>query len=233
MKTLKHIEDRHKISDQDRIKFVSKSGIKLKDLIQRKDPINSQCDGLDCKPCENKVNGEASNCRAMNVTYKAQCNICKQAGKTRVYYGETCRNLHIRSNEHYREYKNKSKHSWMLQHVELEHKDLGNKQCDFVWSVIRKFKKPMQRQLSEAISIDNTANDEIINLTNENFKTNIKGIEINKKQYIFQFCSRVFDNWNELSKHIKSNHKQYKCQQCDYRVFGSGDINRHNKHKYA
>ena len=40
----------------------------------------------------------------------------------------------------------------MLKHIQYEHN--GDK-CDFTWKVMSKFKKPRQRQLTEAINIEN------------------------------------------------------------------------------
>ena len=209
LKSLKHIEEENKISDKDRIKFVSRSGTKLINVLQKRDPFNSQCDKIDCKPCEDKGENESSHCKTQNVTYSAQCKVCEMEGKTRIYYGETCRNLHVRSSEHYKDLVNKSKHSWMLKHIQNEHN--GDK-CDFTWKVMSKFKKPMQRQLSEAINVENRNTNELMNLKNEYFKNNIKGIDLYKKQSICKYCSLELENVEELTSHISYVHKQYKCQ---------------------
>ena len=63
LKSLKHIEEENKISDKDRIKFVSRSGTKLINLLQKKDPFNSQCDRNNCKPCEDREENEPSQCK--------------------------------------------------------------------------------------------------------------------------------------------------------------------------
>ena len=164
LKSLKHIEEENKISDKDRIKFVSRSGTKLINLLQKKDPFNSQCDKIDCKPCEDKSKNEPSHCKTQNVTYSAQCKVCEKDGKTRIYYGETCRNLHVRSKEHYKDFTNNSKHSWMLKHIQSEHRNIKSNECDFKWQVMSKFRKPMQRQISEAINIENSNASELLNL---------------------------------------------------------------------
>ena len=100
----------------------------------------------------------------MNVTYKAQCKVCEDMGKERVYYGETCRNLNIRSQEYYKDCENKSKNSWMYQHIKNEHDNLTSEECDFKRTVIKRFKK--QRQFSEAISIDTENNRHLLDLKN-------------------------------------------------------------------
>ena len=47
IKMIRHTESMHKISETQRIKFVSKSGVKLVNLLQRKDPFEQNCD-YDC-----------------------------------------------------------------------------------------------------------------------------------------------------------------------------------------
>ena len=43
----------------------------------------------------------------------------------------------------------------MRKHIENEHRD-DCSNCDYEWKVISKFKKPMLRQLGEAVHINNT-----------------------------------------------------------------------------
>ena len=233
LKTLQNIEYKFKISENDRIKFVSKSGIKLKSLLQRKDPFDSKCNTVNCKPCENVSKGSLSKCREMNVTYKAQCKICEERGKERVYYGETCRNLNIRSKEHYKDCENKSKQSWMYKHIENEHRNLNGKECDFKWTVLNRFKKPMQRQLSEAINIDNTNSTQLLNLKNEYFKANIKGIDLHNKQFTCKYCSAICKNSKTLNEHIMMFHKQHDCEKCAYKAFGLDNLRKHKLEKHS
>ena len=61
LKMFKETEETHKISESQRIKFVSKSGIKLKHILERKDPFSSQCIDNECKPCVNTVGRDIKN----------------------------------------------------------------------------------------------------------------------------------------------------------------------------
>ena len=123
LKMLKTTEEQHKISDNHRIKFVSKSGSKLENILERKNPFESNCHSNDCKPCANsnlKTN-QLSKCRTNNVSYESTCKLCEKEGRQRVYIGETARNLYTRSKEHYRDLKNNVQTSWMLKHINAEH----------------------------------------------------------------------------------------------------------------
>ena len=106
-KLIRHTESMHKISETHRIKFLSKSGVKLVNLLQRKDPFEQNCDH-DCQPCEeaNKL-GVLSHCHRTGIYYEAKCVKCEKEGKNRIYHGETARNVHVRSKEHINDLKYK------------------------------------------------------------------------------------------------------------------------------
>ena len=117
IRMIRRTEDKHRISDHQRIKFVSKSGVKLVNLLQRKDPFEENCkDG--CAPCEDATKRHRlSHCHRTGVHYEAKCVDCDNRGKMRKYHGETARNVHVRSKEHLSDLKNKREKSWMLKHI--------------------------------------------------------------------------------------------------------------------
>ena len=235
LKMFKHIEDIHKISDTNRIKFVSKSGTKLSHIVQKKDPFQTNCGDKYCQPSNSaEAAGKLSNCKRSNVSYMAQCKPCKTEGKNRVYYGETARNLHIRSAEHYKDCDSKSKtNSWMRKHIESEHENIRSK-CEFEWKVMGAFRKPMQRQLSEAIYIQNTNPTEILNLKSEYFSNNINGLELTNhtRKLTCKSCGSKFDHQNQLEGHVTAVHKTYACPKCSYISFGDRDLQNHENIKH-
>ena len=149
LKLFRHIEDKFKISDQHRINFVSKTGMKLVNIVQKRDPFPTNCNDPKCVPSEvAKSTGKYVNCKKVNVCYKVECKTCKMKGIRRVYYGETSRNLHVRSTEHYRDCEDQiNKDSWMRKHIENEHENESSK-CEYEWSLVNSFRKPMLRQLT-------------------------------------------------------------------------------------
>ena len=81
-KRLRNTESKHRINDECRIKFVSKSGIKLKDVLKRKHILGKPCSDNDGKSCVNS-NGEPikrSECRKNRVSYMCKCKTCGVAG---------------------------------------------------------------------------------------------------------------------------------------------------------
>ena len=66
--------------------------------------------------------------------------------------GETCRNLYIRGQEHQRELNKKLDKSVLYKHVREDHINEENK-VKFDMKITGRFKKPLSRQLDEAIRI--------------------------------------------------------------------------------
>ena len=67
LKMFRETEDKYRISDECRIKFVAKSGIKLKHILVKKDPFENYC---DCKPYLNALAGGITkpNCKKNRIT---------------------------------------------------------------------------------------------------------------------------------------------------------------------
>ena len=109
----------------------------------------------------------------------------------------------------------------MYKHIQKEHN--GNIDvADFQWKVLGSFKKPMLRQLSEAIEIDNTEDEECLNLKSEYFSHKIKRLEIiqEAKQIKCNYCSQAQIGFESLKQHIEDFHKRFECQTCDHKTFG-------------
>ena len=201
-------------------------------IVQKKDPFQTNCKDNNCKPSSNaESEGKLSNCKRDNVSYMAQCKPCKIQGKTKIYFGETARNLHIRSAEHFKDCDSKTKtNSWMRKHIESEHKNSHSK-CEFEWKEINSFRKPVQRQLSEAVHIHNTDSNEVLNLKNEYFSNNIKGLELanSENRITCNSCGRNFDQKDQFEEHFKAVHKKINCARCDYISFGDRDLKNHTE----
>ena len=120
----------------------------------------------------------------------------------------------------------------MLKHIQSEHRNIKSNECDFKWQVMSKFRKPMQRQISEAINIENSNASELLNLKNEYFRNNIRGIDLYKKQIICKYCSLELESLEEIKSHIEYVHQRYECQKCDYKAYGSRDLQNHTQNTH-
>ena len=232
LKMLQETESKFRISDNFRIKFVSKAGVKLKNVLVRKSTKEVPCSDNDGKPCVISDGQDISTqqCRKNRINYFAKCKTCDLQGKQRVYYGETARNIHSRSKEHYSALKNECRNSFMYKHIMKEHKDQQH-EVQFEWGINGKFVKPLERQLNEALCIEKTSMKESLNSKHEYFHHNVRKIGLSSVEQTQQceYCSRKFQSISELENHEKHFHIRYKCQECDYMSFGMIDLKDHTE----
>ena len=81
LKMMKETEEKFKISEELRIKFVAKSGSKLRDILQKKNPLNNKCGDNACIICDKHPTGKGSSkCRKNNIVYEAKCDSCDKKG---------------------------------------------------------------------------------------------------------------------------------------------------------
>ena len=206
LKMLRHTESKFMISEDFRIKFVPKAGVKLKSILQRKTITKQTCNSYDGKPCVISDGKEIQTheCRKNRVNYFSKCKNCDSEGKERIYFGETARNLHVRSQEHYGALKNKCRTSFMHKHILEEH---NNQPCgvEFEWGIVGKFVKPLERQLSEALCIEETPMHESLNSRKEYFHHDVNRIGLieNQRTEECDYCSRKFETMIDLEKHEK------------------------------
>ena len=92
------------------------------------------------------------------MTYTITCNKCKAK-----YVGETARNANSRGKEHQNDYDTDRDSSIMLRHTQTHHKDDENRP-EYTMTVKQIYaNKCMDRQISEAIQINNIPDLERIN----------------------------------------------------------------------
>ena len=150
-----------------KIKVVEKTGKKIKHLLQKSSiGMNKGCP-TGCVVCntENRIS-----CLTSDVTYKITCPACGTPPvpvkpiKT-AYKGETGRMAKTRAEEHMKKLQKKDEESALWQHAKQYHAGIVPK-YDFkiTGSYI---KKPLQRQLMEAVQIENGDTDLLLNSKNE------------------------------------------------------------------
>ena len=107
------------------------------------------------------------------------------------------------------------------------------KKSEFVWNVVKGFRKPLLRQLTEAVHIKHAGNDKVMNLKSEYFSNEINGIVLNKKEMVCKHCSKKFDKLLDMRDHFKLVHEKLQCSKCEYVSFGRKDMGIHVKYKHA
>ena len=128
------------------IKVVERSGTKLKHLLQRNNPFEKRkCNREnECFICTTGT----GDCKKGGVTYRIECSECEC-----VYVGETARTGHYRGKQHQKLLHNKQKESVLYKHVQEQHND--QVAPTFRMKITGKYKTALERQISEAIQIEN------------------------------------------------------------------------------
>ena len=241
LKMLKETEDKFRIDDNIRIKLVSKTGPKLVQMFHKKDPFKMDCGESDCVPCTQsiKFQEDPPNCRKNNVAYMAQCRNCESKGSRRIYYGETSRNLYLRSKEHYSDVSSKKEKSWIFKHIKKEHNSELDK-VEFKWKVIGAFKKPLTRQITEAVKIRNNDGLQNLNTKHEFNAQRINKIVIEeskpKPKFYCCVCGHISESEAQKEKHEIKFHRIPKCEICNTNCYGEWALqdhvkNMHNTHE--
>ena len=182
---------------KDRIKIVEDGGVKLKDLLVKKDPFpNPKC-GKRCLVCDSEVKESLGlPCNSNNVGYQLNCDTCSDRGKTMVYEGETSRSARIRGNEHSKDLEKKRKNSVLYKHKEIEHKE---EEMKFSMKISKKFKDPLTRQANEAVRISGRRKNELMNSKTEFNHPPIARVTVEGRKY-----SQKNKTLGQLKHHSKS-----------------------------
>ena len=228
LKMIKETEEKYKISEEVRLKIVSKSGYRLANLLQNKNPAKRNCGKDDCKLCEYaEKSGHNSMCSVNSVCYQAKCDNCEKEGRQRVYDGETSRTAYIRCLEHYEDLKKRKKNSWMWKHIESEHNGHSD-DITFSWKVTKICKKPPRRQLYEAVRINRKKSDENLNTKHEYNGQRLRRLEVIQENcFDCKICGQLFKTFHHRKTHTEMFHEKTKCNQCEYEAFGQSGLKEH------
>ena len=158
------------------IKFIEKGGIKVKNLLVKKDPFPAQKCGVSNCPFCNKANpliivNKKQKCTVHNVGYRFKCTECDFS-----YEGETHRRISVRAGEHSDQLRNKSEKSALWKHI-LKHHPIGGQVVKFELSVTGQFFDPLSRQADESQRIQN-ARGKLMNSKSEFKAPKIKRIVV-------------------------------------------------------
>ena len=161
-----------------KIKVVEKAGTKIKNLIQKSEPFKqNKCNDKDCFPCKsNKNNNKNTNCRKDGIIYYITCNKCQA-----IYVGESARNGNSRGKEHFNDYITNKDSSIMQRHTQTHHRHDTDKP-EYTMTVKQIYgNNSMDRQLSEAIQINNIPEIAIINNKTEYKQYHVPQTSLSRK----------------------------------------------------
>ena len=145
-----------------KIKVVERSGIKIKDTLQKKSTLNDKQCKDDCFICTTTQKG---NCMSSGVTYMINCN-SDHDDKIYQYDGRTMKNGYARGKEHIMKLNKKHNDSVLWKHCQEEHN--GNVQ-EFSMSITGRCRNDATLlQILEAINIRNQREKGITSMNSRN-----------------------------------------------------------------
>ena len=171
-----------------RIKVVEGPGIKLKNLIESKNPYPTQpCSIRLCPLCKQTEVSEPSqdrqnrlHCSTPNVGYQITCQTCRAAGKDVRYEGETGRPAVSRAVEHIKGLLNNDKNNPLEKHRRNNHRQ-EKKKVRFEFNILQRFRDPLTRQAEEGLRIAHNPEDvKLLNSKKEFYHPPIARIKIDK-----------------------------------------------------
>ena len=133
------------------IRVVETGGVSIKSAIINQDLTGCFFDADTCMPCRDGMS-TASHTRR-NVLYKGTCLICKAMGIKTEYWGESGSSARHRFSEHEDDILNLRTKNAFAKHLDICHKDRVGDTSAFEFQSIKTYKKPLERQVSEAVKI--------------------------------------------------------------------------------
>ena len=136
------------------IKIVETGGVKIKDVLCKLDRTGCVFPDAGCLPCDSGLPG-ASHTRG-GAEYMGVCVLCEAKGVKTEYRGETGYSARHRFEEHRDSILNNVTSNAFAKHLSIFHpENIGNVSA-FRFRSVRTFKKCLERQVSEGVSIANT-----------------------------------------------------------------------------
>ena len=116
----------------------------------------------------------------------------------------------------------------MRKHVDNEHEGNGEN-VEFQWKVTGTFKKPLQRQLTEAVKISRKPHEDNLNSKNEYNGQRLRRLNFNEQtdQARCDVCGAMFESRNKLREHHEKFHEAFTCKMCQYTSIGNVDLKYH------
>ena len=103
-----------------RVKVIERAGPTIGTLLTNKTPWSKDpCGRTDCHPCRTKPGG----CKTPNITYRLECENCKESGVKSHYIGESSRTFFDRAKEHITALRNSNKTYAVVKHWQECHSE--------------------------------------------------------------------------------------------------------------
>ena len=149
------------------IRVVEKGGVSLKRSLVRTDlAAGDPCKQGDCQACiSNPGAGGGLLHQRSGALYRGTCMLCAAAGRSTVYHGESGYNGYTRLDDHGGDIKAGNLSNAFAKHLLEDHPEATGAeiQTAIKFEVLKTFEKPLERQVAEAVAIQNCKADLVLN----------------------------------------------------------------------
>ena len=139
----------------------------------------TKCIYPNCPACRSDTGG-GSHTRS-SCEYLGQCLICKEDDITALYHGETGDNGVTRLLQHEDDIKKFRLKNAFAKHLEEKHKDRRGDPTAFSFKVVKTYKKPHERQISEGLRIFSSEADILMNGKSEWMQPAVQRIQMTRE----------------------------------------------------
>ena len=105
----------------------------------------------------------------------------------------------------------------------------------YIFKVLKKHKKPLQRQIHEAVNINRKTSKESLNSKDEFNYNNTKRLRLEEKTanpHDCKTCGALFNSETDMNLHDEKFDKKKIYNVCDYECFGMSVMQEHKKTKH-
>ena len=162
---LQNQEDKHlKGLKSGRVRILERNGTSVGESISNPTPWKNQaCGRTTCITCQTSKGGI---CKTLGAVYQISCSKCSSEGVKSHYIGESHRTIFDRMKEHFAKLDSRQKESSLVKHWKNFHSD-EKSPPKYVVKVISSHKSATERQIAEAIAIENENYDNLLNSKSE------------------------------------------------------------------
>ena len=155
------------LHNQPRIKFITAGGNKLANSLGNLNPWKARHCGRKCFSCDTaQEEKDLGKCNAEGVCYRITCLTCKQAGIKALYTGETGNSSLVRGANHITALNQMDTKNALVKHSIDHHQEMET-HPEFTMQVLSVHKTALHRQVTEAVLIERTKANVIMNSKGE------------------------------------------------------------------
>ena len=149
------------------IRVVEKGGISLKRSLVRTDlAAGDPCKQTDCQAClSNPGEGGGLLHHRSGALYRGTCKLCAALGRSAIYHGESGYSGYTRLDDHSCDIKAGNLSNAFAKHLLEDHPEATAREVQTAinFEILKTFEKPLERQVAEAVAIQNCKADLVLN----------------------------------------------------------------------